>query len=95
MTKLELVKQAHNRLVNNIYKSFDKILLAMPDDRLDMKPSPDNMSFKQIAIHVYQTALMVGNAIKTGQMDKADLGLIELPTDEIHSASQIDTVKKS
>jgi hypothetical protein len=53
------------------------------------------MSFKQIAIHVYQTALMVGNAIKTGQMDKADLGLIELPTDEIHSASQIDTVKKS
>lgn len=89
MTKLELVKQAHNRLINNIYKSFDKIVAAMPNDRLDMKPSPDNMSFKQIAMHVYQTALMVGNSLKTGQMDKADLKLIPLTLDEVHSAAQI------
>ncbi|WP_448518112.1 DinB family protein [Rhodoflexus sp.] len=89
MTKLELVKQAYGRLVNNIYKSFDKIVAAMPDEKLDMKPSPDNMSFKQIAMHVYQTALMVGNSMQTGQMDKADLQLIPLPIDEVHSAAQI------
>lgn len=89
MTKLELVKQAYSRLVNNIYKSFDKIVAAMPDERLDMKPSPDNMSFKQIAVHVYQTALMVGHSMKTGQMDKADLQLIPFSVDDVHSAEQI------
>lgn len=89
MTKLELVKQAYNRLVNNIYKSFDKIIAAMPDEKLDMKPSPESMSFKQIALHVYQTALLVGNAVKTGQMDKADAQLIPVSEGEITKASQI------
>jgi uncharacterized damage-inducible protein DinB len=89
MTKLELVQQAYNRLVNNIYKSFDKIVAAMPDEKLDMKPSPDNMSFKQIAMHVYQTALLIGNAMKTGQMNKGDLNLIPLSIDEVYSARQI------
>jgi len=89
MTKIELVQQAYNRLVNNIYKSFDKIVAAMPDEKLDMKPSPDNMSFKQIAMHVYQTALLIGNAMKTGQMNKGDLNLIPLSIDEVYSARQI------
>ncbi|MCS7018625.1 MAG: DinB family protein [Cytophagales bacterium] len=89
MTKLELVKQAYNRLHNHIYKSFDKIVAAMPSDKLDMKPSPENMSFKQIALHVYQTALMVGNAIKTGQMDKADTQLIPLVPEELNTAAKI------
>ncbi|MCS6967437.1 MAG: DinB family protein [Cytophagales bacterium] len=89
MTALELTQQAYHRLVKNIYKSFDKIIAAMPTEKMGTKPSPENMSFAQVALHVYQTALMVARAIKTGCMNKEDMYLIATPK-EITPAAILD-----
>jgi uncharacterized damage-inducible protein DinB len=89
MNKTDLIKPIAKRLINNVYKTFDKLLLAIPEGQLDFRATEENMSFKQISNHLYQSALVFTNAMKTGEVNFADVTLIAYRPNEVESAAEL------
>lgn len=57
MSQLEIVKNFTEYTITKVLKVFDKAVLSIPDDQLDYKPTPVNMTAKELGYHVYQVAL--------------------------------------
>jgi uncharacterized damage-inducible protein DinB len=89
MEKLPLVQATGKRLLNQVYKSLDKVILAVPEGQLGFKATEANMSFGQIALHVYQGALMFTRSVVTGQVDVADKGLIPLDAEQVRTPAEV------
>ncbi|MCU0450996.1 MAG: DinB family protein [Bernardetiaceae bacterium] len=89
MEKLPIVQATANRLLNQVYKSLDKVILAVPEGQLGFRATEANMSFGQIALHVYQAALVFTRSIVTGQVDFADKALIPLEAEQVCTPAQV------
>ncbi len=89
ISKVELIKQVTYNTLEKVFKTFDKGVALLPDDQLDFRPTPVNMSAKEISYHVYQVALLLASAAKKGEYSVTDLELIPFDTDKIASAKEI------
>ena len=89
MSKVELIKQVTYNTLEKVFKTFDKGIMLIPDDRLDFRPTQANMSAKEISYHVYQVALLLASAAKKGEYNVKDLDLIPFDPDKIVSSREI------
>jgi uncharacterized damage-inducible protein DinB len=96
MNKTDLIRPIANRLINHVYKTFDKMLLAVPEGQLDFRATPENMSFKQMANHLYQSAIVFASSMKTGEIDFADSARISgpKPADATSAAEVVEYAQK-
>ena len=89
MSKVELIKQVTYNTLEKVFKTFDKGIALIPDDRLEFRPTQANMSAKEISYHVYQVALLLASATKKGEYNVKDLDLIAFDPDKIASSREI------
>ncbi len=79
MARLEIVRYQGKRLLENVLEAFDRAVLAIPPERLDFKPTSENMSAKEISYHVYQGLYALFRGAATGELSEEDFQ--EIPFD--------------
>ena len=73
MTRLEFARQQTQRLTDQLLRVLDKTIRRIPAEQLDFRPTPENMSARQMAHHVYQVVLMSYRAVELGRLEREDL----------------------
>lgn len=63
-------------LLDRVLVVFDKVIAALPRDRLAFRAAPNTMSVKELSYHVYQVVHLLVSAVETGRRDVGDLGRI-------------------
>ena len=74
MTRIDVVQRQTDDLLGRILRTFDRAVLAIPAEQLDFRPTPDNMSAKAMAHHVYTIVQMTARGVEAGEVTKEDLG---------------------
>ena len=73
MSELSIVRHHIHDLLERVFPALDKAIHAIPSDRLDFRPTPDNMSAKEISYHIYQLAYVLTRATGKGELKPEDL----------------------
>lgn len=80
MTRLDFAREQSEHLLDRLLRVFDRAVLRIPPGRLDFRPTPANMTAREMAHHVYQIVLITYRGTELGRLAPADLDL--LPFDE-------------
>ena len=89
MTRIDVVQRQTYDLLGRILRTFDRAVLAIPADQLDFRPTPDNMSAKAMAHHVYTIVQMTARGVEAGEVTKEDLGRDPLDLLAVQRAEQL------
>ena len=89
MPKLSIVRHHTNHLLERVFPALDQAILAIPSDRLDFRPTPNNMSAKEISYHIYQVAYVLTRATGKGELKPEDLMGIPFDPDAVRSGDDI------
>lgn len=68
MSQLAIVRYQIDHLLERVLPVFDKGILAIPQDQLEFRPTPQQMTAKQLAYHVYQVIYVLTRAAETGEI---------------------------
>lgn len=89
MTRAEHVRQQTEHLLDRLLRVFDKAILAIPPGQLDFRPTPDNMSAKAMAHHVYQIVLMTAAGVEKGEVRREDAGMFPLDLHQVERPEEL------
>lgn len=89
MHKLEIVRYQVDYLLDKALVVFDKAILKIPPDHLDFRPTPENMSARALAHHVYQVLYLLTRTTEIGAFQLDDLDRIPFDLDRVDHPAQI------
>jgi uncharacterized damage-inducible protein DinB len=67
MSKLETVRSNTGHLLDRALTVLDKAILMIPEGQLEFRPTPENMTVKQLSYHIYQTVYILTRSTSMGQ----------------------------
>jgi uncharacterized damage-inducible protein DinB len=89
MTRADLAREQTDRLLDRVLHVFDKAVLKIPPGQLDFRPTPQSMTARQMAHHVYEVLLIFYRATEVGLLAKADLAFLELDPDSAETPDDL------
>ena len=89
MSKLEIVRHKTEHLLDRALVVLDKAVMMIPDDQLLFQPTPENMTAKQLASHIYQTVYVLTRTTSLGEFRLSHLGGIPFDLDKVTTAAHI------
>ncbi|HEX2205162.1 MAG TPA: DinB family protein [Longimicrobium sp.] len=78
MTRADVVQRQTDHVLQRLLRTFDKAVGMIPPEHLDFRPTPENMSAKAMAHHVYQIVLLTSLGVEKGEVTKEDAGSVTL-----------------
>jgi uncharacterized damage-inducible protein DinB len=76
-------------MLDRVLPALDRVIAAIPADRLEFRATPENMSAKELAYHVYQVAHALARAVETGRYDLGVLAEVPFDPDAVTSAADL------
>lgn len=89
MTRLDVVQRQTDHVLQRLLRTFDRAVAMIPPEHLDFRPTPENMSAKAMAHHVYQIVLLTALGIEKGEVTKEDAGAVTLDLMSVDRAEQL------
>ncbi|MFW9854625.1 MAG: DinB family protein [Candidatus Thorarchaeota archaeon] len=89
MSLLENAKGSLNYAINMAMNPLDKAISIIPDNKLDWKPAERTMTASELAIHVYQCALIYAMGTLNGKFSDTDYSLIPFDPKKVRSSTDI------
>ncbi|MFW9779049.1 MAG: DinB family protein [Candidatus Heimdallarchaeota archaeon] len=89
MSLLENAKGSLNYAINMAMNPLDRAISIIPDDKLDWKPMEKTMTASELAIHVYQCALIYVMGTFNGKFSDSDDSMIPFDPKEVRSHKDI------
>ena len=72
MTRVEIARRQAERTLDRLLRVFDRAVLRIPPERLDFRPTPENMSAMTMAHHVYEVVLLTALGLDRGEVSRED-----------------------
>jgi uncharacterized damage-inducible protein DinB len=88
-TRTEVVQRQVDRVLERLLRVFDRAVAMIPPDRLEFRPTPENMSARDMAHHVYTIVLITAIGVQKGEVTREDMGGITLDPDHVTSAGEL------
>lgn len=89
MTRLQLVQAQTDRTLGRLLEVFDRAVAAIPPDRLDFRPTPENMSAREMAHHVYQILLITAIGVSRGACTREEVERVALDPADVTDPAQL------
>ncbi len=88
-SRLQIVRYQMGYVVDTVMSVLDRAILMIPADQLDFRPTPESMSAKELAYHVYQVAFILTRGAEKGVFAGSDFNLVPFDPDQVTSPSDI------
>ena len=87
--RTDLIQRQVDHVLDRLLRVFDKAVAMLPPEQLEFRPTPDNMSARDMAHHVYTIVLLTALGVQKGEVTKADAGIITLDLHQVTDARQL------
>ena len=87
--RTEIIQQQVEHVLERLLRVFDKAVGMIPPEHLEFRPTPDNMSARDMAHHVYTIVLLTAAGVRNGEVTRGDMGGITLDLRQVTDARQL------
>jgi uncharacterized damage-inducible protein DinB len=85
MRELEIAEYLGRQLTERILPVFAHGIERIPQSALGFRPTPDNMTAKELAYHVPQVVFLLARSVKTGRFEAQDLDLLDIDPEDVQT----------
>ncbi|MHA2370291.1 MAG: DinB family protein [Candidatus Hodarchaeales archaeon] len=89
MARLLNVKSQVSYTVDYVMKNLDKAILKIPPDKLSFSPADNTKTAADLALHIYQGALLLAVGTEKGEFKEEDFEIIPFDASTVKSAEEI------
>jgi len=89
MTRLQLVQSQTDRTLGHLLGVFDRAVQSIPAEQLGFRPTPANMSAREMAHHVYQILLITAIGVSRGVCTREDAEQVTLDPESVTDPAQL------
>lgn len=89
MSRLDVVRHNTEHLLDGALKVLDKLIMLIPDDKLEFSPTPEVMTAKQLSYHIYQTLYILTRSTSLGSFKLELLEGIPFDPNQVKTGADI------